>query len=93
MTITITKKDGQSIAEHTILVAVISARGGSIRVASELQQDLIALKRLESNATVDAAIELVEAAILYVTNNNKQNAANASKARERLADMMINSKR
>lgn len=92
MTAIVNSANNKLITKHTILAAFTSVGIGTLSVALDLQEDLIVLKAMESSPLADAAIALVESTILYCTNNTPVTKANADKAREVLADMLINSK-
>ncbi len=92
-TLKVEKTIADAVKEHTILAAFTSVNGNvSPLILFNLQSDLSALNKLDSTPIVEASKTLVTATILYVTNKNNRTKADADKAREQLADMLIHTK-
>ncbi|WP_156028848.1 hypothetical protein [Sporosarcina sp. D27] len=93
-TFEIKKSVAKEVCRHTILAAysTVGFNGSPPDLASVLREDLEELQKLEHSPIVDAAIRLVEIAIIHAAKPTTKSHTEARVARDELGDFLISAK-
>lgn len=90
----IKKSVANKVGRHTILAAYSTADcyGSPYNIESDLRDDLKELQQLEQSPIIDAAIRLVEIAIIHAAKPTTKSHTEARVARDELGDFLIGAK-